>query len=332
MALEGTYGTAVTVSRFYEFVGETFDWSPTFVQGAGLRVASRVARAARRKLSKSAANGDLTLEPVSVGMGQIWNGALGVSTSTIIPSSTAFQQVHTPTKSDYLPSYTIQKGVPPLGGGTTLPHTFKGCTATGFDFTATNGGITMLKVTYDIKDYDTSTTYAAPSYPAAPELFTFVDGTITIGGTLTTPTTTALASVTGGVANDIVDFQLAWDNKCDTGGYNFGGAGKRTRSPAVGLASGTGKLTAEFDAVTLRDAYLNQTDLAVVMTFKSTVALTAGVFPTLQIVIPDVRLEGEIPKSNAGGVITQSIPYTVLDNTVASSALYVVSVTADTAL
>ena len=44
LAKETTYGTGVTPTKFPEFLDESLAWNPTFVQGAGMRVGSRVAR------------------------------------------------------------------------------------------------------------------------------------------------------------------------------------------------------------------------------------------------------------------------------------------------
>jgi len=325
---EASYATNTVVTKWAEFVDESFDWDPTFVQGVGLRVGSRVARSARRKLGKVAAKGDYTVEAVTKGIGFLFNAALGSSVSTVT-TAPAYQQLHTVATSDYLPSFTIQKGIPPLGGGATLPHTFTGAVCQSMEMTAANGGSLQVKTSWNAKDVTTATAYAAPSYAAAPELFTFVDGSITIGGAVTVPTTTTLA--TGGtVAADITDWSLMWDNAIDGSGFTFGSSGRRGRKPAVGLAQGTGKITAEFDSVTLRDAYLAQTDLAMVLKFQSSVAITGAVFPTIQVVIPNIRLEGELPKSNGGDVVTQSIGYTVLDGLTAASPLYIAYITTDT--
>nr|QOL00387.1 hypothetical protein [uncultured organism] len=328
--LEGTYGTPVTPTRSYEFTDETFDWQPSFVQGKGLRVGTRVDRSGRRALGKQGAGGDLTIEAASKGMGFLWNAALGTSVSTLV-STGIYQQIHTPIANDYLPSYTIQKGVPLLGGSITA-QTYAGCQAKSFELSVSTGGILTLKTAFMAKGVDTSTAYTAATYAAAPvQIFTFVGGAITIGGTVTLPTTTALA--TGGTSvGDIRDWSLSWDNKLDDNGYTFGNSGKRGRPGALGLASGTGKVTAEFDSTILRDAYFNQTDLAMVMTFQAQNVISASVYPTIQVVIPEIRLEGEMPKANKGDVITQSIGYTVLDAQVAASPIYIVQVTPDSAV
>ncbi|MEB3090055.1 hypothetical protein, partial [Parvimonas sp. M20] len=91
-----------------------------------------------------------------------------------------------------------------------------------------------LSSSWTAREIDTIPTYAVPSYAAASELFTFVGAGLVVGGVITVPTSTALA--TGGTTvADIRDFSISVDQKLDSNGYNMGGAGKRSRHPAVGL-------------------------------------------------------------------------------------------------
>ena len=314
-SVEVTYGTIVTPTKFVEFTDETLDWSPTFSQGTGLRVGSRVARAARRAQLpvQQQVTGDFTCEAASKGLGWIFNAAFGTVTTTQRGATGVYQQNHTLVTSDFLPSWTIQKGTPPLGGGATVAHTFAGMVCSQLEIDAPNSGIVTVKSTWNGQKVDTATGYAAPSYPTPVELFEFQEGAITIGGTPTAPTTTALAT-SGTAVAEIRDFTFLLDNGLDTGGFTLGGGGKRARKPAVGVAPITGTMTAEFDATTYRDAYLNQTDLAVVLTFTGASTIGSSDHPALQIYIPNIRLESELPKANGGDVITQSLSYTVLDN------------------
>lgn len=328
---ETTYGTVATADHFPEFLNEDFNWNPTFGQGGGLRVNRVVGAADRRVLLKEESSGSVEIELFSKGLGAWFEAALGTATSTLVTGS-AYQQVFTPTTTDYLPSYTIQVGVPPLGGGAANPQTYAGMICSGFELTAGNTAIPTVKFNFNGKSMDTSTALTAPSYPTGNQLFSFINGAITIGGTVTPPTTTVLASG-GTTVADIQDFALTWSNELDDSGFNLGGTpGQRNRKPAVGVRQGSGTVTAEYDSNTLRDAYKNQTDLALVLTFQGTVAISGSNYPTLQVVIPDIRLEGEMPKPNGGKVITQSIPFTVLDNRVAASPIYVAIVTAETAI
>ncbi|WP_104116967.1 phage tail tube protein [Arthrobacter sp. B1805] len=326
---ETGYGTAVVPDRFTEFVSESLAWTPEFKQGAGLRLGSRVPRASRRALVKQSAGGDIELEMTTKGMGLFLKALFGNSTSTAIGASGAFQQVHTLTTTSPLPSYTIQKGTPLLHGEVSAT-TFLGAMCASAELSASNADIVKLKTSWSAREIKTDTAYAPPSYAVDGDLLTFVHGAIRIGGDVTPPTATALADGGADAAN-ITEFSLTIDNKLDEGGFTFGGQGKRNRRQAVGLAEVKGKITAEYSSNVLRDAYLNQLPLTLVMTFETPTDIAPGVKAALQIFLPVIKLEGEVPKSNGGEVITQSIDFTGLDPALAGVApVYAVYRTTDT--
>jgi hypothetical protein len=328
---ETVYGTAVVVDQFVEFLTESLDRKPDFIQGKGLRVGARVARADRRSLGKELAEGSITVEAPIKGLGIFLNAAFGTVTSTAVPAqSGVFQQVHTPATTDPLSSYTLQKGIPPLGGGATTPLTFPGAMCSSFELSAKDGAIVEVTTDWTAREAQTAPAYAAPAYPTPLDVFTFVQGVIVIGGTVTPPTTTALASGGTAVAN-VSDFSLKWDNGLDDGGWNLGGAGKRSRKAVAGAAKLTGKMTAEYDSTVLRDAYLAQTDLALLLTFTHPSTIGASAHPVLQILIPVINLDGDLPSAAGGKVITQSADFTGLDNSV-NPPITVVYVSTDTAV
>lgn len=327
---ETTFGTAVTVDRFLEFTDESLDYDRSYYQGSGLRPGSRAARSGRRVLTRDGGAGDIGLEVPTKGIGTLLELLLGVGASALV-SGSVYQQLFTPIGNDYLPSATIQKGIPRLGANVVDAYTFRGAVCSSFEFSASSEDVLKLKTTWKAKDVDTSIAYATPSYPSAFELFSFVGASLTLGGSVTPPTGTALA--TGGTAaNNVRDFTLTVDNGLDGNGYNLGGGGKLTRPPAVGALDIKGKITAEYSAQTLRDAVRDQTPMALVINFVGLTEISVGQPPTLQITLPDIRLEGELPKSNAGDVIVQSIDFTAFDNLTASKPIYIAVRTADTAL
>jgi len=122
------------------------------------------------------------------------------------------------------------------------------------------------------------------------------------------------------------------ENNYDGNGMNFGSAGKLSRKKAYGLRAITGQVTAEYSDNTLRDAYLAQSDLTLMFTLQSLVPITAGVFPTVQVVIPGIRLDGDLPTANGGDVIATSVGFTGLDNLTAASPIYVAVRTPDTTI
>lgn len=326
---ETTYGTVATVDTWPEYLEETFDDAPEVISGKGLRVGRVMQYAKRRRAGKQAANGDLTLEVFTKGLGKFFLAALGAGSSTVI-SGSSYQQLFWPTTADFLNSYTIQKGLPKLGGAAS-PQTYAGMVCSGFELDLSNSGEPTVKFSFVGRSMDTTTGYVTPSYIANNELFSWVDAALTIGGAVTPPTATALAS--GGTNTvDVSALTITWDNGLDQNGYNFGASGLRSRPQALGERVGTGSLTVEYDADTFRDAWKAQTDLALVVTLQLAEIISGSNHPTLQICIPELKFEGEMPKSNSGDVITQTIPFTILDGEVAGHPFYVAIVTPETAI
>lgn len=327
---ETTFGTGVTVDRFLEFTEESFDFERTYYQGTGLRRGTRVARSGRRALVSDGAAGDISLEVPTKGLGTFLELIFGVATSTLV-SVGLYQQLFTPILDDYLPSATIQKGIPRLGANTVDAYTMRGCINSSWELAMANADVLKLSTSWVGKELDTTVAYAVPTYPTPIDLFSFVGASITVGGAVTVPTTTALAAGGTTVAN-VRDFTIGMQQGLDSNGRNIGGAGKRTRPPAVGMAAITGTVTAEYDSTILRDAVRDQTSLALVATFQGPTDITAGNRPTLQITCPDIRFESEMPKASSGDVITQSLPFSAYDGLVAASPIYVAVRTGDTAL
>lgn len=331
---EATFGTPVVTDRFLEFTDESFDTDREFFQGSGMRAGARVARGARRIMQKDGIKGDFTIEVPTRGLGTLLELLFGVASSTLV-SAGLYQELFTLIHGDYLPSATFQKGIPRLGANQVDAYTFPGMVCSDFELSVDNSDVLKLKSSWMGRTVSTGIAYATPTYPAASDLFTFIGGslltTLNGGAAIVPPTTMALA--TGGVSlANVRDFSVSVDNKLDDGGYNLGGAGLRTRKPAVNIAEVKGKFSADYDSAFLRDAWLNQTDMGLILNFQTTTAISAGNFPTLQLTIPSLRLEGEVPKANGGDVIGQSIDFTAFDNLVAAEPIYLAVRTADLAL
>lgn len=320
---EVTYGTAVTVSRFVEFTEETFDYSKNVVQGQGLRVGARVARSGRRVVTTSEAGGDLNFECLSKGQGLLWEAMMGTGTSTMVSGST-YQQVFT--LGDTPPSLTLQKGLPRVDG-TVDAYTFTGVHCDSFELSFGNAEIATVTSTWNARDVTTATAYATPSYATSPNLYHFANGSITTG-TVTAPTATTLASSITNVAN-VRSGTISVNRNPANDRYNFGAGGKKAK-PTVGMPEITGTLEVEYDSATFRDAVLAETPMSLVLTYTGG-ALSAGT-ETLQVVVSEMKLDGKLPTSNGGELITVGLEFTVLDNLTAAQPLWIVARTADAAL
>ena len=170
---ETTYGTPVTVTHFYEFLSENFQFVPAFLDGAGLKSGQAYNRATRTVVSQFDVNGDLTMEhtsgeaatAVADSMGFWWKWALGSALTTpVVVLGTAFKQIHTngSKAGQYI---TCQVGRPQISGVTVQPFTYTGVKCTDWEFSCNDNQIAQLKVTFDGQTELTSTGLAAASLP-----------------------------------------------------------------------------------------------------------------------------------------------------------------------
>lgn len=324
IALESTYGTLVTPTRWFEFQTETFDWNKNVKQGQGMRAGSRVDRSNRRVVTSADGGGDYGQEILSKGMGLLWQACMGSGTSTLV-SGTTYQQVFT--WADSLPSFTAQKALIRFDG-TTTPYTFTGATIDSFEIAADNDAIAQMKATIDMRDLSTVTAYAAASFPpAAANLLHFAGGAI-YSGTFTAPTATALASGTTQLAN-VRSMSLKVNHNQGTSRFNFGGGGRKSK-PWMGKRDVTGSMQVEYVDETFRDAVLNETPMPLILTYQGG-SLSTGV-ETLQIVIPEAKFNGKLPMANGGNEILQDLELVGLDNLTAAQPMWIVVRTSDSAL
>lgn len=317
LGVESVYGTAVARTRWFEFLDESFNFVKNVKQGVGLRVGSRVARSGRRVVASAEGSGDLTIEAVTKGLGLLWQLAMGSATSTLV-SAGLYQQVFT--LGDVMPSATIQKGIP-RADGTVDAYTFTGCMVESLTIDCPNADNVKVKTSWNAKDMTTATAYTAPSYATGPSVFTFAHGAV-YSGALTAPTATELGSAATPVAS-IRSGSITIKHNLKTDRYNCGGGGRKEK-PFAGIREISGSLVAEYADAAFRDAIVNDTSMTLVKTF------TAGA-DVLQIVIPDVRFDGDIVKASTDLAI-QDIKWTGLDGLTAAQPIWIVCRTADTAL
>ena len=317
LGIESVYGTAVARTRWFEFLDESFNFVKNVKQGVGLRVGSRVARSGSRVVASAEGSGDLTIEAVTKGLGLLWQLGLGSGTSTLV-SAGRYQQVFT--LGDAMPSATIQKGIP-RADGTVDAYTFTGCMVESLTIDCPNADNVKVKTSWNAKDMTTGAAYTAPSYATGPSVFTFAHGAV-YSGALTAPTATALGSAATPVAS-IRSGSITIKHNLKTDRYNCGGGGRKEK-PFAGIREISGSLVAEYADAAFRDAIVNDTSMTLVKTF------TAGA-DVLQIVIPDVRFDGDIVKASTDLAI-QDIKWTGLDGLTAAQPIWIVCRTADTAL
>lgn len=252
---EVTYGTPLTVTRFYEFLSENFVFNPTWLDSAGLKSGQAFKRGSRTVQSRFDVNGDLTMEhtdgsaasAVADSMGFWWKQALGstLTTPTVI-TGTAFKQIHTPGSKAGM-FFTCQVGRPQISGPTVQPFTYTGCKVTDWQFSCNDNQLAQLKVTCDGRNEGTATALASASYPTPNSVFSFKDCTVaTIGGTASTAageTTVAGGTPIGTLINGIT---ISGSNPMKVDRYGLGNAGLKGEPVENAIPTVTGTLSAEF--------------------------------------------------------------------------------------
>ncbi|MFG6277925.1 phage tail tube protein [Microbacterium sp. 5K110] len=323
LGLEAAFATITPATRFFESEAKA-KWDVKTAMSKGLRPTKGVDRTSRQSISHVEGTMDITVDAPTRGLGFLINAVMGSVVTTNV-STGLTQQVHTLSTTDPVPTYAVQEVVPLLGGAANNAHIFRGCAFDSLTIDAKEGEYVAVTASALLSRILVTSPGVAAAYPSDDGLFSYVQGQIFLGdGVLTEPTTTALASLAVTSAVNIADFSVTVKRNLDQKGFNLGGAGLRRRAPVLGKPQITGKLTAEYTDNVLRDAYLAQTSLACVLTFTNGTAV-------LQVVLPAIRLGGEVPASNGGETVTQSIPFTAFDNGTATQPIWIVYRSADTA-
>lgn len=332
-AVESTFGTPVTVSRFLAMLdGTEQSWDNRSVQGQGMLTGSRSPRA-DRFVPVTYGQGQLTLkaELVSKGFGLLWQLACGVNASTNVSGSTYQQVAHAGITGAVLPSATIQVATA-RNDGTIDPVTYAGCSATEWELDVPESDLATLEVKFDALTKTRGTALASASYASAPSLFhtdpaSPASASAGFGtGALTVPTSTALATASVG-STLIRSWNLAVDNGLDTGRWYQGGRSQ----PTAGVVTATLKATVEYNDRTLVDAAEAGTPLCFLGDLRTAEALSSGT-ATFQAALPRCYItDGWMPAPARGETVTTDIECEVkLDGT--NRLFYLVARTADNAL
>lgn len=331
IGLESTFGTQVVPTRWFEILPDSeIEWDPEPKQGEGLRVSSIVPRSGRRRAGLGMGTLTVKVELLSVGFGLLWSACIPTYVSTLV-AGTTFQQLGTLAQTTpFLPSWSIQCGIVD-SAGTVRPHTFAGCTVASWTLSIPSPDSedrVTLEVEFDARRLpDTATALTAPTMPAAAATIYLPRdvASVTYAGSLTVPTTTALA--TGGTA---IAYARSLEIACDNG------LGQRPNlsayaQPTAGKREVTISGDFEFAAVALRDAYLAQTINSFSVTLTTPEALSTG-FAQFQVSAPATAInEGGVPTFADGETVVQEgMELAVLHN-ITAAPLYVATRTADNA-
>jgi len=329
---ESTYGTPVTVTHFYEFLSENFQYNPAFLDGMGLKAGQAFNRATRTVVSQFDVNGDLTMEhtsgeaanAVADSMGFWWKWALGstLTTPTVVVG-TAFKQVHT-NGSKAGQFITLQVGRPQISGVTVQPFTYTGVKCTDWEFSCNDNQIAQLKLTFDGQTELTSTSLAAASYPTPNGLFSFANASVfTLGGTASTSAGETTVAAGSAVGSRVTGITITGSTPMKVDRYGLGNSGLKGEPIENAIPTITGTLTTEFFSRTeLYDVFKANTTQPLQVDFtkfdpagNDANGAAAGANPyRLSFILPAVRFKSASVNVGGPDVIPQSIGFQAYDD------------------
>ena len=330
---EVTYGTPVTVTHFYEFLSESLVFTPTWLDGLGLKSGQAFKRASRTQQSQFTVAGDIVMEHtigsatsvIADSMGFWWKYALGSTlvTPTQIGATTAYKQIHTNgTKAGQF--MTCQVGRPQVSGATVQPFTLTGIKCTGWEFTCSDNQLAQLKVTLDGRNELTSTALAAASYPTPNGLFSFANASVfTIGGTASTSageTTVAGGTALGSLVNSIT---ITGATPMKVNRFGLGNLGLKGEPIENAIPTVTGTLGTEFFSRTeLYDVFKGNTTTTLELDFTAfdaagndAAGVAAGANPyRLSFIMPAVKFKTGSINITSPDVIPESVGFEAYDD------------------
>lgn len=311
---ETTYGTGVTPSKFVEFVSESMSLNLDRLESKGLRASSRVERSGRSVANLMGANGDITVEVATKGMGWLWELALGVGAITT-PTSGVLTRDLTFNLADAPPSATIQIGRPTVLN-VNQPFTYTGCMCTSWEVSCDVDGILELKMSLDAQNETTATALATATYATGVSLLSYLGGQVTVGGT----------------PYDVKKFSIKGDNGLATDRRFLRNSGLKKQPIPADFTALTVDFTVEFTDLTFYTLFTAGTLSTFDALFRGPQieVVTPTYYNQLDISAPVVRIDGSTPNVGGPGILELNVTGTILhDPTVSANPVSIVQRTTD---
>jgi hypothetical protein len=336
---EVTYGVAPSLASgidSFEFTSETMELKKTSVQSDGLAAGHVYERAKRRVLTNydvgGAVNMDLPTRQLAFWLRYMVGdftesitqmGVTGFYTSTYQPKSNQFGH-----------SFSMQIGKPATDA-TVEPFTYVGCKVVSWEISCSVGAVAKFILNLDGRNelagafpnggasasgdpLNAATpalaTWALPSTGRGAEVFHFRQATVKSGGT---PTGTAPTSLVGATSLGFVrDFTLQHAIAMDTNRVFLNSSGFKSEPIENGWRGISGSMTVDFQSTeALYNAYAADTTTSLELTFTGPIAGSSGAnTQLLDIIIPNIKLEGESPKVGGPDILKQQVNFTGLDD------------------
>lgn len=291
-----TWGTAVTVDRFYQFTDLSFTPRQARFDGEGLRSSRFIERSDQVRVHPQGGEFDLEVEWMTKGMGWLLKHLMGV-TGTTGPTDSAY--VHSGTiGSLYGDFFTFQGNFPLHPAGTDQALTADSCKFPEWELSCDVDGKLMLKAKVDARSVTTATGLASASYASAAVPYEWVDVSATLGGT----------------AIPLHSWSIKCNNNLDVDRYLQQGSALKLEPTAKGRPAITVDFETDFSALaTVYNRVRGANAAAAIAAFVVTatvadtgVTIGAATQPSTVITIPALRLDETSVKKSAPGEGTRS--------------------------
>jgi hypothetical protein len=314
---EVTYGTPLTVTRFFEYDSESVALQTGRVESPSLRSGTRVLRSDRFEPYRMGAAGNVVMPVPTKGFG-IWLTHMlgGSSIGSVTDGNQTQTHVVGPLLGDF---FTMQIGKPFNPSGTVQPFTYHGCKVTGWTLSCDLDGFLTADIAIDAEDEDTSTALATASYPADFRCFSFTGAALTIAST----------------SIEVRNFSVSGDNALDTNRRYLRNSALKKEPVENGMRTYEWSCTADFSDLTQYNRFSSATRAgavaAIVATFDGPVAHAGTTLPRLEITIPVARFDDVSQNISGPEALTQDISGVALfDGT--NSPVSITYRTSDTAI
>lgn len=297
---ETVYGTAVTVDRGYEIRSESLSLESQRIESSAIRPGKRVLRSGRWFQGQRSVGGEITMELGTVSFGRWFKHCFGgVATSQPDATNSPTVYLHTFTPGALPVGLTVQVGRPDTSG-TVQPFTYTGCKVASWTLSSAIGEIVTFAPTLLGRDETTATALATASYPASLDLLTFVEGSLTIGGSAH-----EMRSINLQGTNGLADDRYVHGSRLRNEPLEIGSEGSQAR-----VYSGT--IEGEFQNLTAYNRFVNGTEAELVLLFQGGVIEDALPFEVK--ITANVRFDGTTPNVPDTNIVMQTLPIKVVDN------------------
>lgn len=334
---EATYGTAPSLTsgaESLEIKSETLELTKTTVQGQGLHAGGLYDRARRRVLTNYDVQGGWVMDLQTRSIGTLIQHMVGsfgyvLATPTQLATTGVYRSVHWPVSGGTQGhSLCIQKGVPAIDG-TVEPFTYVGVKLTDWEIAVQTGAIAQLTLTCDGRNELGGAGNGDPLNGSVPALapfalpvtghgtseFHFRQATIFTGG-VPTVASNAVSLVGEAASTNVQSCSIKQTLAVDNARYFLGSQGFKAEQLENGFRQITGQMVVEWlSTEAMYNAFSADTTTSLQLTLTGNIVGTSGTnTELLDIIIPNIKLDGESPKVAGPQVVTQAVSFTGLDD------------------